>query len=158
MASVIQIRPLVRDAGSAADVQPRNRPQAMGKFLFANGEKLYLRGVTYGPFGADEQGCLYRDSELVERDFALMAARGINAVRTYTVPPQCLLDAALRHGLWVMAGIPWEQHITFLDDPATADGIEDRLRQAVRDCAGHPAILCFTIGNEIPSSIVRWHG
>src|SRR5262249_17242019 len=25
-------------------------------------------------------------------------------------------------------------------------------------CAGHPAILCYAIGNEIPSSIVRWHG
>jgi GT2 family glycosyltransferase len=28
----------------------------------------------------------------------------------------------------------------------------------VRGRVGHPAILCYTIGNEIPSSIVRWHG
>lgn len=24
--------------------------------------------------------------------------------------------------------------------------------------AGHPAILCYTIGNEFPASLVRWHG
>ena len=28
----------------------------------------------------------------------------------------------------------------------------------MRRCAGHPAILAFSIGNEIPSRIVRWHG
>jgi hypothetical protein len=28
----------------------------------------------------------------------------------------------------------------------------------VRACAGHPAVLCYTIGNEIPAPIVRWHG
>ena len=25
-------------------------------------------------------------------------------------------------------------------------------------CAGHPAVLCYSIGNEIPASIVRWYG
>ena len=28
----------------------------------------------------------------------------------------------------------------------------------VRECEAHPAILCYALGNEIPSSIVRWHG
>ena len=28
----------------------------------------------------------------------------------------------------------------------------------VRACAGHPAVLCYAIGNEIPASIVRWYG
>src|SRR5262249_4536826 len=51
----------------------------------------------------------------------------------------------------------WEQHIAFLDTGA-ADGIEERVRQAVTTCANHPGVLCFAIGNEIPSSIVRWHG
>ena len=32
------------------------------------------------------------------------------------------------------------------------------VRTEVRARAGHPAILCYTIGNEIPASIVRWHG
>ena len=87
-----------------------------------------------------------------------MAAAGINSVRVYTVPPRWLLDAALRHGLRVMVGLPWEQHVTFLDDRERMRSIEQRVRDGVRSCAGHPAVLCYSIGNEIPSSIVRWHG
>jgi GT2 family glycosyltransferase len=87
-----------------------------------------------------------------------MAANGINAVRTYTAPPVWLLDAAQRHGLYVMVGLPWEQHIAFLDKRGLASDIEARVRRAVRDCGGHPAVLAYVIGNEIPASIVRWHG
>src|SRR5437867_1411378 len=36
--------------------------------------------------------------------------------------------------------------------------IQERVRAGVRACAGHPALLCYSIGNEIPASIVRWHG
>ena len=63
-----------------------------------------------------------------------------------------------RFGLSVMVGLPWEQHVTFLDDRRRTAAIEERMRDMVRSCAGHPAILCYAIGNEIPASIVRWHG
>ena len=134
------------------------RPHVRGKFLYVGNRKLYLRGVTYGTFRPDEQGSEYGDERTVERDFEQMAAAGLNAVRTYTVPPRWLLDLAQRHGLYVMVGVPWEQHVAFLDDPGRADSIEQRVREAVRACTGHPAILCYSIGNEIPSPIVRWHG
>jgi GT2 family glycosyltransferase len=94
----------------------------------------------------------------VERDFAAMAAAGMNSVRIYTVPERWVLDAAYRHGLHIMVGLPWEQHVDFLEDRARADGIVQRVRDAVRVCAGHPALLCYAIGNEIPAPIVRWLG
>lgn len=134
------------------------RPHVESKFLYCGSEKLWVRGVTYGPFSPDEKGSEYHDVERVERDFAQMAANGLNAVRTYTVPPRWLLDAAQRQGLYVMVGLPWEQHIAFLDDPKRAAVIEARLRAMVRVCAGHPALLCYAIGNEIPAHVVRWHG
>lgn len=133
------------------------RSEVRGKFLFAGDEKLYIRGVTYGTFRPGEDGSERHDPEIVERDFAQMAANGINAVRTYTVPPRWLLDTAQRHGLRVMVGLPWEQHITFLDGRKRAETIVHRVADGVRSCAGHPAVLCYTIGNEIPSPIVRWH-
>ncbi|HKZ78301.1 MAG TPA: glycosyltransferase [Pyrinomonadaceae bacterium] len=134
------------------------RPCVRGKFIFVGDEKLFVCGVTYGPFRPDEDGCEYHNPEVVARDFALMAENGVNTVRTYTVPPRWLLDVAQQHGLRVMVGLPWEQHITFLDDKKRAQSIEERVRAGVRACAGHPAILCYTIGNEIPASIVRWYG
>src|SRR5215471_21621401 len=134
------------------------RPRVSGKFFFHGKDKLYIRGVTYGPFHPDKDGCLYHNPEIVHSDFSAMGVHGINAVRTYTVPPVWLLDAAGKNGLWVMVGIPWEQHVTFLDSSRTADAIEERVRDRVRACAGHPAVLGYTVGNEIPASIVRWHG
>ncbi len=142
----------------AGDLVDAPRPQVRGKFLCAGEEKFYVRGVTYGTFRPGEDGSEFTDAEQVERDFLQMSANGINTVRTYTVPPRWLLDAALRHGLRVMIGLAWEQHVTFLDDRRRAAQIEHEVRRGVRSSSGHPAVLCYLIGNEIPAPIVRWHG
>lgn len=134
------------------------RPEARGKFIFAGGKKFFIRGVTYGPFTPSADGCLYHDRETVAADFAEIAELGANAVRTYTVPPRWLLDVAAEHGLRVMVGFGWEQHITFLDETKRRKAIESKVREGVRQCAAHPAVLSYTIGNEIPSPIVRWYG
>ncbi len=134
------------------------RPVTRGKFLYVGDEKFWVRGVTYGTFRPGPDGAEYVRRERVESDLAEIAGNGFNAIRTYTVPPRWLLDAALGHGLRVMVGLPWEQHVTFLDDGARAWSIERRVRAGVRACAGHPAVLWYAIGNEIPSPIVRWHG
>jgi beta-galactosidase/beta-glucuronidase len=134
------------------------RPWAHGKFIYVGQDKLYVRGVTYGTFNPGENGNPYHDPEVVERDFAMIAANGANAIRTYTVPPTWLLDRAQQHGLRVMVGLPWEQHVTYLDSRRRANSITEQIRSGIRSCARHPAVLCYAIGNEIPSSIVRWHG
>jgi glycosyltransferase involved in cell wall biosynthesis len=130
----------------------------LGKFLFAGEEKLYLRGVTYGTFRPNGNGSDYPHPARVEADFRQMADNGINSVRTYSVPPRYLLDAAARHELKVLIGLPWEQHVAFLGESTLAHSIEQRVREGVRACAGHPAVLGYAVGNEIPAPIVRWHG
>ena len=140
-------------AGAAA-----GRPAARGKSIFLGNQKLYVRGVTYGTFAGSNGTGGFPSPERVGRDFAEMERNGVNAVRTYTTPPRWLLDLASEHGIRVMVGLPWEEHVTFLDDRARARSIVEKMREGVRACAGHPAVLCFTVGNEIPSSIVRWHG
>ena len=134
------------------------RPQVRGKFLFVGDEKFWVRGVTYGTFRPDESGANYPSPEVVERDFTAIKSAGLNALRVYTVPPRWLLDLAAAQGLRVMIGLPWEQHIAFLDDKARVEDIIDRIREYVRQCAGHPAVLCYAVGNEIPASVVRWYG
>ena len=134
------------------------RPQVKGKFIMIGDQKFYLKGVTYGTFKPDEQGLQFPLPAVIENDFALMKQHGINTVRTYTVPPLHLLNIAHKYHLKVMVGLPWEQHITFLDDPKRAANIIAGIKKAVLSCALHPAILCYTIGNEIPAPIVRWYG
>jgi GT2 family glycosyltransferase len=146
-------------ASSSAVLDTREQqPVVRGKFLYIGEEKLALRGVTYGTFRPDAHGNDYHTPEVVEQDFAQMIQHGINAIRTYTVPPPWLLDIAQTYGLRVLVGLPWEQHIAFLDDQQRVRSIEARLREGVRACAGHPAILGYAVGNEIPAPIVRWYG
>jgi O-antigen biosynthesis protein len=147
-------------APSASAVPPpAARPIARGKFLCLGNEKFYVRGVTYGAFTPDAQGREYHDLAIVERDFAQMAAHGINTVRIpHTTPPRALLDAAARHGLHVMVGLSAEQYIGYLIDRRGAPDIAALIRARVRSCAGHPALLCYALGNEIPAPMARWLG
>lgn len=133
-------------------------PHIEGKFFFVGDRKLYLKGITYGTFRPDESGSEYGDCASVERDLACIARHGFNSIRTYTVPPMWLLDCAFRHGLRVLVGLPWEQHVAFLDDRKRANDIVARLRASIRACEKHPAILGYAIGNEIPAPVVRWFG
>ena len=87
-----------------------------------------------------------------------MRAGGANAVRLYTTPPRWLLDLAHDHGLVALVGLAWEEHVAFLDDRRHPARIVARVEEDAAACAGHPALLCYAVGNEIPSSIVRWHG
>src|SRR5258705_4984018 len=152
---------VVVQSGTVRKLPPAaQRPIVGGKFLFVGDEKFLARGVTYGPFRPDELGCAYHNPDVARRDFAAMAAQGINSIRTYTCPPRWLLDVAAEHGLRVMVGVALagEQLTAFLDDRKTVRSILRRCADEVRACASHPALLAYSIGNEIPSAIVRWHG
>jgi GT2 family glycosyltransferase len=136
------------------------RPTIRGKSFFVGSEKFIARGVTYGPFRPDGAGCTYHNPEVTSCDFAMMAAHGINAVRTYTCPPRWLLDVAGKHGLRVMVGVglAGEEHSAFLADRTIVRAVRERCANDVRLLAGHPALLAYSVGNEIPATIVRWHG
>ena len=134
------------------------RPRVQGKFLFLGQRKFHVRGVTYGTFRPDSDGNEFPAPQVVEKDFRLMSAAGFNAIRTYTAPPRWLLDAAQWHGLRVMIGLAGERSAAFLDYRKCARDIESAMRQRVRACADHPGVLCFAVANEIPTSLVRWHG
>src|SRR2546430_6226915 len=86
-----------------------------------------------------------------------MAANGINAVRIpHTTPPRRLLDIASHHGLRVMVGFSAEQYVGYLIDrrPGAPD-VEALIRNRVRVCARHPALLRYALGNEIPALMAR---
>ncbi len=157
--------PVLADAERTAVAPPAlipaalPRPSVRGKFLFLGDEKFYVRGVSYGAFQPDADGREYHDLGQIERDFAAMAANGINTVRIpHTTPPRTLLDAALRHGLRVMVGLSAEQYVGYLIDRGKAPDIPALIRSKVRSCAGHPALLCYALGNEIPAPLARWVG
>jgi O-antigen biosynthesis protein len=148
----------VRNPGELSDFTLMRRPRVHGKFLYIGHEHFWIRGVTYGTFRPDPAGLQFPTKDVVERDFRAMAEAGLNSVRVYTIPPRWLLDEAARCSLRVMIGLPWEQHIAFLDDSTRVQRIMRDTRLSVRGLGRHPAVLCYVVGNEIPPSVVRWYG
>ena len=148
-----ELHPAVPDSAEIA-----GRVCVRGKWLYVGQQTFFVRGATYGTFRPQDDGSDYPPRATVEKDFRQMRGNGFNSVRTYTVPPRWLLDVAQQEGLRVFIGLPWEQHVDFLSDPARLRSIEERVRAGVRACAGHPAVLAFAIGNEIPAAMVRWQG
>src|SRR6476660_8271587 len=131
---------------------------ARGKFFFRGADKFFLRSITYGPFAPAEDGTQFPRLPLVQRDFALMRELGANAIRTFTVPPQWLLDLALECDIAVVVGLPWAEHVCFLQDSDVVQQVRAVVRDGVERCQRHPAIFAFLVGNEIPPYVVRWLG
>ena len=140
---------------SAGRLQPI---RVEGKFFFAGDAKFFLKGITYGPFPVGADGTQFPAPERVRQDFGLMSQAGINTLRVFTVPPVWLLDIAADNGLRVLAGIPWSQHITFLDSEEIKSEIRRTIMAGVRGLQRHPALFAYMIGNEIPPDMIRWHG
>jgi GT2 family glycosyltransferase/sugar lactone lactonase YvrE len=134
---------------------------ADGKFLRLGsgpGTRLLVKGVSYGTFSPDPEGYQFPSGDRVAADFRSIASLGLNTVRVYTPPRRDLLDEAARFGLRVIVGLPWSQHVAFLDDRPLRRTIEREIVAEVRALGDHPAVLMFALGNEIPAGVVRWHG
>ena len=150
--------PRTRRVDSTRVHTPSSKPAVLGKFLQVGDERFWVKGVTYGTFAPDANGQHFPASWRIAQDFALMRRAGINTVRTYTVPHPRILDLAQEHGLRVMVGLPWPDHVAFLDDRAMSREIRREVTTHVRALASHPALLLFSLGNEIPAGVVRWLG
>ena len=132
---------------------------AHGKYLLDGAQKFYLRGVSYGPFAPNSRGERYPEPERAAADFALMKLLGANVIRLYVPPPPWMVEEAQKAGLRMMLGIPWPFHMAFLDSADMTREIRDAIRKTVLDTRQFgETIAAYSIGNEIRSDIVRWHG
>ena len=132
--------------------------EVSGRWFRCGGEKVVLRGVTYGPFGpAAVRGGL-PGPERVAADLKLLADWGANSLRLYEVPPRWFLDACGARDLRVLAGIPWTDHADFLTSSAARRAVRHAVAAGVRQLAGHPEVAALVVGNEIPAPLVRWLG
>ena len=143
-------------AADAADGQFGWR--VAGKYLARGGRKVLPRGVTYGPFPPNTRGEPFPEPAAAAADLVAMRRLGFDSIRTYCLPPAWLLAAAEEHGIAVLLDVPWAKHLSFLDSAR----LKADARQAVAAAAAvggrFQSVLAYSIGNEIPADIVRWHG
>ena len=102
-----------------------------GKIFIVGGRHFDIRGVTYGTFLPRADGQPFLPASDVQRDFASIRERGLNAVRTYHVPPPDVLEAAEAAGLRLLVGLEYRDWR--LLEPGR------RSRRAIRD-AGRRAV------------------
>ena len=129
-----------------------------GKFFRVGNKKFFPKGVTYGPFAPDANGETFGSPEQVAKDFAQIRDLNANVVRVYYVPPRWVLDLAAERRLKILVDIPWEKHRCFLETSEMREAGRESVREAASACAGHAALFAFSVANEIPAEIVRWHG
>jgi O-antigen biosynthesis protein len=129
-----------------------------GRFLSRGGRRFHLRGVAYGPFSPNSDGNPFPEMDVAAGDFADMKAIGLNASRVYHLPPPKLLDLAHQHDHGMLVDVPWSKHLCFLHSARACRDARAAVRDATLACRNSPAVLALSIGNEIPSDVVRWHG
>lgn len=115
-------------------------------------------GVTYGPFPPNSAGEPFPEPARVVLDFEAMGRAGIDAIRTYCPVPPWLLGLAEDHGISVLCDVPWAKHLCFLDSARARREARDAVRGVARAGSGYGSVLAYSIANEIPADVVRWHG
>src|ERR1051326_371659 len=116
--SVLSTQALMPDGAVVqSSVLPRahSRLRVEGKFFARGSRTMRIKGGTYGPFAPNAAGEPFPAGESVGDDFALMQTIGINAIRTYHLPPDWFLDLADEAGIGIVLDVPWSKHICFLD-------------------------------------------
>ncbi len=128
------------------------------KFFFRGERKFFLKGATYGPFSPDAEGDFVGTPERLRADLELMRELGVNLLRIYHVPPTWFMDILAEYGMLALISIPWAEHIEFLNDGAVRREVVRTIQAAVNKHRGHPAVFGYLVGNEIPTTMVRWLG
>ena len=150
--------PLLNGAANHHSPRSSSRVRLDGKFFERGGVRFRAQGVTYGPFAANDRGEPFPCPDRVRDDFSLMRAAGINSIRTYHLPPEWFLHLADEMGMALLIDIPWPKHLCFLDSAGVQEETRELVSQAARRGRGHDCVLAYSIGNEVPPNIVRWHG
>jgi O-antigen biosynthesis protein len=130
-----------------------------GKYIFDGASKFYARGVSYGPFAENSRGERYPEPERADADFSLMRQLGANVIRVYVPPPPWMFELAAKYALRLMVGMPWPFHMAFLDSREMQRDIRGTIRRGVTEMRQFAdSVFAWSLGNEIRSDIVRWHG
>src|SRR5258708_6387947 len=136
---------------------PELRVLVDGKFFRRGKRRFRLQGTTYGPFAPDASGDPFPSIPRVKRDLEVMNGASINSLRLYHFPPPWFLELAEEYNKSVLIDIPWSKHVCFLDSARAQAEARQAVRQAVQRGQGYASIFAYSVGNEIPASIVRWH-
>src|SRR5437870_4676705 len=128
---VIQVRSAADAIRPAPAARASARAKIDGKYFARGGQRLRIQGVTYGPFEPRDSVPLPARAQVLD-DFAGMQAIGINAIRTYHVPPEWFLTLADEQRINVFIDVPWPKHLCFLESEGAQREASGLVQEAAR--------------------------
>ena len=134
-----------------------------GKFFSLGGERFPFRGVCYGTFAPRADGAQFPELPKLRNDLELIRDHGFTVVRTYTLPPDDMVEMAEELGLRLLPDVfyPDWRYLVGGSRRQTRGVHREAAREvgaAARRLAGNEAIMALSLGNEIPADVIRWHG
>lgn len=140
-----------------------HRVRIDGKQFAAGPDRFTLRGVTYGTFRRRTDGAAFPDRERLAADLDDIADAGFTVVRTYTAPPDDLVELAAARGLrlfpeafspdwrYLIGSSRRQRHQAAREMRSQVRNLADRL-------GGRPELFALSLGNELPADVIRWYG
>ena len=121
---------------------------------FALGENQFsFRGATYGTFRPrEEDRARFPERSRIKLDFAAMRDHGFTVVRTYTTPPDDLVDLAADSDLRLLAGVfyPDWRYLVGASRRQVRQVLREaraEVRRSARQLSGNDQILAVVLGN-----------
>lgn len=144
-------------------VRPEGRVRPDGKFFVLDGNRFPFRGVTYGTFRPRRDGARFPERHQAKRDLAAMRERGFTVLRTYTAPPDDIVELAADWRLRVVVGVFYQdwRYLVGASRRQTRRAMRDageEVRTAARRFAGNEHVMALSLGNEVPADAIRWYG
>ncbi len=121
--------------------------------LYVNGQLYYVKGICYSLSYGSKTGYNTIPLEAWEKDFQMIREAGINTLRTYEPMPVPLLDLAHKHGLMVIQNVCYPDSRIRYSSKADLQKLKRIALTYVKRDKGHPAILMWSIWNDMP---FRW--
>ncbi|MFH1360983.1 MAG: glycoside hydrolase family 2 TIM barrel-domain containing protein [Candidatus Omnitrophota bacterium] len=129
-----------------------------GRKLFVDGKVFAIQGVNaeftpIGEYGSSYDWSLSQDDYI--NDISLMKEMGVNTIRTYSIRPsqKAALDSLYQNDIYVVMGFPvvakYSGQAVDFGNPVVRENIKARFREMVRHWKNHPAILMWSLGNEV---------
>jgi hypothetical protein len=161
------ISPLIIKSSAAVIHDQNKRPsflESQGRHIYLNNALFQIKGVGYAPtkIGDDPEssspnGDYFTEqySDIYNRDFPLIRGTGANTIRLwgwkYDADHSDFLDAAYNNGvapLYVIVSY-WLDASRDISDPTERQKIKAEFTQMIAIHKDHPAVLMWSIGNEL---------
>jgi len=118
--------------------------------IYVDGELFYVKGICYSLSYGPKHAYPNIPFSVWENDFKMIKEAGVNTIRTYAPLPEKLLDLADRYGLKVIQNVCYPSEKTDYYSMADIERLKNRAMAYVRRDRDHPAILMWSIWNDMP--------